>query len=820
MARVSAFALDFNRDVRPILSDKCFSCHGPDGKARKAKLRLDIKEGTLDGGAVIVAGKSSESELIRRIHATDPDERMPPPESNLSLTPVERQVLTDWVDGGAVWGEHWAFSPPRRAALPEVGGLLGSEYGGWARNGVDCFILSRLEEEQLTPSAEAEKETLIRRVTLDLTGLPPTPSEVDAFLADDSDDAYENLVDGLLASPRYGERMVWEWLDAARYAGSDGYQGDSERTMWPWRDWVVAAMNAGMPFDQFTVEQLAGDLLPGATHSQKLATAFNRNHMINGEGGRIAEENRVEYGFDQTETMATIWLGLTVGCARCHDHKFDPITQREYYELFAFFNNTPVDGSKGGGSAPPILESVTPEIQARKKELKAVIAEIAKEVRAYELIRYPRPEGQRTNESDLARKELPRRIYENLRRWPDERKATNLVSVVDYFKDRDPIYGPMITRLHRAIQVRDDYWNSAAPRVMVMDEREKPRETFVLFRGTYSKPLDKVSAALPEALPPMPPGLPANRLGLAQWLVDPSHPLTARVTVNRYWQLLFGTGLVKTVQDFGVQGEKPLYPELLDWLAVEFVESGWDSKRLFRLLLTSATYRQTSKATAELHERDPENRFLARGPRYRLPSFMIRDQALVLGGLLSGRVGGLPCNPYQPPGVWEEASFGKKRYVQDHGEKLYRRSLYTFWRRIVAPTMFFDAASRQTCSVQTTRTNTPLHALAAMNDRTYIEAARVMAERLLQRADLTTEGRIASAFRQVTARYPSAEERGILSSRVQRLVEQYTEDPRAARELLAVGESPRDVRLDPIPHAALTTVCSLMMNLDEAITKE
>jgi hypothetical protein len=809
--------VDFNRDVQPILADKCFPCHGPDKKVRQASLRFDTREGAFRikdgvGPAVILPGRSAESELVRRISAAGPDDRMPPPDSNLELSVEQIDVLKRWIDEGAHWDEHWAFRAPQRPQVPTT------RDPDWGHNALDRFILRRLEREGLSPSPEAAKETLIRRATLDLTGLPPTLEEIDAFLADDSPGAYESLVDRLLASPAFGERAVWEWLAAARYADTNGYQGDDERTMFAWRDWVLDALNSNMPFDQFTVEQLAGDLLPEATVNQQLATAFNRNHMINSEGGRIAEENRVEYVFDQTETMSTVWLGLTVGCARCHDHKFDALTQREYYQLFAFFNNTEVTGRGSGGISEPVLDLITPEQTTELTALQGTLEEAAKPVFAIELKLFPRPEGERANASPEALK-LPRRVRGNIRRWPRDRKARNLVHVVDHYKStgQNPEYYQLIADLLEKIRARDALRN-AAPRPMIMKEMGEARETTVLVRGLYNKPGERVSAGVPAALTPLSPDASRNRLGLARWLVDPAHPLTARVTVNRYWTLLLGSPLVKTVSDFGVQGEKPSHPELLDWLASEFV-AGWDLKLLYRRIVTSAAYRQSSRTTPELSERDPENRLLARGPRYRLPSSVIRDQALAAAGLLTEKVGGVPVYPYQPAGVWEEASLGKKRYLQDHGEKLYRRSLYTFWRRIVAPTMFFDAASRQTCEVDMKRTNTPLHALTTLNDITFVEASRILAERVMQ-AHPDDETRVETAFRRATARYPRAEEKDILARRLERLRGQYSGDRDGALKLLGVGEFPRDEALDPVEHAAFTGLCSLILNLDEVLSKQ
>ena len=804
--------VDFGRDILPILSDNCFHCHGPDEKSRKAKLRLDTKEGALRlQDPVILPGKANQSEFMKRITTRDADDLMPPADSKRKLTSAQIALFKRWVDEGALWGKHWAFEPPRRPELPKVKDVK------WPRGDLDRFILARLEKESLKPAPEAPRETLIRRVTLDLTGLPPTPAEVSAFLADKSTNAYERVVDRLFASPRYGERMVWEWLDAARYADSNGYQGDGTRTMWPWRDWAVNALNANMPFDRFTIEQLAGDLLPNATRDQRIATAFNRNHMINGEGGRIAEENRIEYLFDQAETLSTVWLGLTLGCARCHDHKFDPFSQRDYYSLLAFFNNTPVNGGGGNGQTAPVIDFSTPEqvekLAGHREEVRGIGAKIDE----LEKTLFPREEKKLPADSPAA-KEFSGNVLAELKRAAAQRGLPGLREMVNVTKAKQPDYSKMLDELRSAIERRDGF-DKSIPRVMVMEEMPKPRETFVLVRGNYEKPEGKVPIAVPPDLAPTPPGAPTNRLGLARWLVSPEHPLTARVTVNRAWQLFFGNGLVKTTEDFGVQGEKPTHPELLDWLATEFIRTGWDVKALQRLIVTSATYRQSSKASTALIERDPENRLLARGARFRLPSWMLRDQALAASGLLVEKVGGPPVKPYQPEGIWEEATFGQIRYTQDHGEALYRRSLYTFWRRIAGPTMFFDVANRQVCAVKSPRTNTPLHALATLNETTHVEAARAMAQRLLAGAE-KDEARIESAFRLAAARPPTKAEQRVLAARLAKLRAAFAADPAASAKLLKVGESPRNEKLPAPEHAAWAALCNLILNLDEVITKE
>jgi len=803
--------VDFAREVLPILSDNCYACHGPDAKARKGDLRLDTKDDAHASGT-IKPGKSAESELYRRITSADPDEVMPPAKATKQLTAAQKAVLKRWIDEGAPWGRHWAFDQPTRPPVPET---RNSKLE--TRNPIDAFVLARLRKEKLNPAPVATKEQLVRRVTLDLTGLPPTPAEVDAFVADQAPDAYEKVVDRLLASPRYGERMAWDWLDAARYADSNGYQGDNERTMWPWRDWVIRSFNDNMPYDRFTVEQLAGDLLPNASREQVLATGFNRNHMINGEGGRIPEENRIEYVFDQTETVGTLWLGLTLTCSRCHDHKFDPISRRDYYRLFAYFNQTPVNGGGGNGQTPPVIDFSTPEQETRLKVAQKSLDETVGKIAPVE--KKLRDDAATTTKDGKYESKLPAVIESALRKGPNGRTDANHDELAKHFEKTEPAYVGQLKEFRKRKAERDAA-AGAIPKVMVMGDMPKARDTFILTRGTYDKREDKVQPGVPESLPGLPKDAPANRLALANWVVAKDNPLTARVTVNRFWQTFFGTGLVKTSDDFGVQGERPSHPELLDWLAVEFRDGGWDVKKLVRLIVTSQTYRQSSKVTPELRERDPENRLLARGPRHRLPSWMLRDQALFAAGLMTPTVGGTPVRTYQPPGIWEEATFGFKRYQQDTGAALYRRSLYVFWRRIVGPTMFFDTASRQTCTVKTTTTNTPLHALTALNDTTFVEAARVLAQRAMTEGGAEDAGRLRVAFRHAVGRVPTEAEVDILRGALDRQRRLYAGDRAAAERLLKVGESRRDERLDVVQHAALTAVCTLILNLDETLTKQ
>lgn len=1003
--------VDFNSQIRPILSDRCFHCHGPDDQNRAAGIRLDQREAALsesDSGITpIVAGNPKESELFHRISTDDESMRMPPPDANKpALTPEEVALVKRWIEEGADWQMHWSFVPPVRPELPSV------KQEAWVRNPIDQFVLARIEEQGLDPSEEADKRTLIRRVTLDLTGLPPTPEEVDQFIVDDSADAYEKLVDRLLASPRYGERMAWPWLDAARYADTNGYQGDPERTMWPWRDWVVNALNDNMPFDQFTIEQLAGDLLPGATHSQIIASAFNRNHMHNGEGGRIPEETRVENVFDRTETTATVWMGLTFTCCRCHTHKFDPITHTEYYALYDFFNQTSENGTIQGGAVKPFVPYVSPEnrrklddISQQLDHLKSKLnqsdsaadaAQVAWEekmrresswafpevlemttagssklaaledgsIRAtggrpnqdvytitartdrpiFQAVRlealqddvssptgstgradngnavlsefevFIRPEATPTaefqqlkiarataehaqgglgveqafdgingggggwamegfNRKDsntaifyldqpvsydggveirfvircesrhlahtLARVRLsvgsgdtedvlPSEAQTALAKAADARSPQEQATLRELFRSKyyqsadkqAPVYGDLVKKIEALEGQRKKIRDSINRiKVMVMDTADQPRETRILEKGLYNKTLgDPIEADVPSVLPSLPEDARRDRLALARWLVSPENPLTARVTVNRYWQTFFGQGIVQTPEDFGSQGKPPTHPKLLDWLAVEFVESGWDVKALHRLMVTSQTYRQSSRATPQLREADPANNLLARQNRYRLPSWMLRDQALFAADLASLKMGGPSVKPYQPEGIWAEATFGKKKYERDNGQALYRRSLYVYWRRIVGPTMFFDVANRQTCSVKTAITNTPLHALTTLNDITYVEAARGLATRVIHASE-NPEQQLREAFLILTSREINDHEREILLSRYTQLKQAFAADEKSAVDLLSIGEAPRDEAIDVAQLAAMTAICNTLMNLDEVLSR-
>ncbi|MDP6678237.1 MAG: PSD1 and planctomycete cytochrome C domain-containing protein [Verrucomicrobiota bacterium] len=745
----------YNRDVRPILSENCFECHGPDAAKRKADLRLDA--GAL-GQAVVVPGQPEASELFQRITHADPEERMPPVDSSRALTSSDIETLRAWISQGAKWESHWAFNPPRQPTTPPA------KNSAWPRGAIDRFILAKLERAGLKPSPAADRETLLRRVAFDLTGLPPTPAEIDAFLADTSPRAYEAVVDRLLASPRYGERMAIDWLDAARYADSHGYSLDRRRVMWPWRDWVIAAFNDNMPFHQFATEQLAGDLLPGATLAQKVATGFNRNHSIQSEGGVINEEYRVETVVDRVETTAAVFLGLTFGCARCHDHKYDPISQREFYEFYALFNNVPETAHVGNSDK-----------QADKP-----------------FVKVPSP----------------------AQRGQMDRQRSEIAAL-----EKKPEAEPQLKAARKAL----DALGQEVPTAMVMGEKTPPRKTFVLNRGQYDQPGEvEVRAGLPAALGQWPAGAPRNRLGLARWLVSAENPLTARVTVNRLWQMHFGTGIVKSSEDFGAQGEWPSHPALLDWLATEFVRGGWNRKAMHKLIVMSATYRQSSRVTPALLEADPANRLLARGARFRLPAEMIRDHALSAGGLLVGWLGGESVRPYQPPGLWDDVVYENvPRFVQDHGEKLYRRSLYTYWKRSVPPPNMqaFDAPSREVCVLTRAKTNTPLAALVLMNDPTFVEASRKLAGRVLRDGGATAESRLTLLHRLVCGRHPTEHELGLLSGALAELQTSFHAEPAAAKRLLEVGETPRDESLDAAELAAYASLANAVLGTDEAITR-
>jgi hypothetical protein len=804
----------FSRDILPILSDNCFHCHGPDPKeGRKGDLRLDVEteaKKVRDGHAAIAAGKAEESEVILRLLSSDRDEKMPPPKTGRALKEEQVALLKRWIDEGAQWGKHWSFEPLKRPPLNAGSG-----------HPVDAIVDARLKNEGVSPSGPAPQHTLIRRLSLDLTGLPPTLAQLEMFLSDTAPGAWERAVDRTLASPAFGERMAWDWLDAARYADSNGYQGDADRTMWPWRDWVVNAFNQNLPFNEFTVWQLAGDLLPAPTHEQILATGFNRNHMINGEGGRIAEENRVDYVMDMSETMGSVWLGLTLNCCRCHDHKFDPLTQREYYQFTAFFNQTPVTGGGGNAQTPPVLDCPLPGQSDKIEKAEADWKRTLDLLRTKEGELFPRAANKQLVES-TATADLSKPVRDALSLVPASRKSEQWELLIKEFGGKQDEYGTLLKAASNAKKALDEIRN-AVPRVMVMKDEDKPRQTFLLNRGLYNQPGPEVQAAVPGVLPAMEVGdgrERATRLDLARWLVSEKNPLTARVAVNRFWQMLFGIGLIKTPEDFGVQAEYPVYPEILDWLASEFVESGWDVKGLLRTVVTSEAYKRSSVTSKpELRERDPDNRLLSRGPRFRMPSWMIRDQALFVSGLMNVSIGGPPVFPYQPAGVWEEATFGKRQYHQSGGSDLHRRSLYTFWRRIVGPTVFFDVARRQVCEVKPLRTNTPMHALTTLNDITYVEAAAAMARVALKSSSVDVD-RLRTVAKRVLCRDLSPPELAVWMRTIERSRKAFEQDVHAAERLLGQLSAVKDGELQPAIHAAWTMLCLNMLNLDETLTKE
>lgn len=1009
---VAGDKVDFSRDISPILSDNCYACHGPDAAHRKAGLRFDLKESALaqlkSENYAIVPGDLDKSELIARIITKNEDDLMPPSDSGKQLTEAQIDLLKRWILQGAEWKSHWSFIKPERPPLPEVMDAR------WPRNPIDHFILARLEKANLGTSPQADKVTLIRRVTFDLTGLPPTPAEVDAFLADHRSDAYERVVDRLLQSPRYGEHLARYWLDAARYGDTHGLHLDNERSIWPYRDWVVGAFNRNLPFDQFTIEQLAGDLLPNPTRDQKVASGFNRCNVSTSEGGAIDDEFYVRYAVDRTETVSTIWMGLTVGCASCHDHKFDPISQKEFYEMYAIFNNFDEKAMDGNALLPaPTLKLPTPEQSAELVELSDAIAAVQQQIKTETAkIEYQEPEREarpapespcdlvwldddfppgaeiksdgeplrvvegeqaysgtralaRTAEglaqdyftqaaqplivgkgdklfahvridpanppkaimlqyhttgwlhranwgdedaiiygekgtsqklllgdlpkvgewvrleipaqrlgikpgakitgmaftqfggtvhwdkaglvtmtpqedftgfSQLAweqqeksreKSELPKEVLEAVKldagkRSPEQTKRLRDHYLAHVYAPARETFDPLLKEIAALRKKREDL-DKSIPATMISKEMDKPRGAYILKRGEYDKRGDRVEPGVPAVLPSLPPSETTNRLDFARWLVSPDHPLTARVTVNRFWQQLFGTGLVKTSGDFGLQGEWPSHPELLDWLATEFMSNGWDVKQLLRLMLTSAAYRQSSAVTARHLELDPENRLLARGPRFRLDAEMIRDNALYVSGLLVEKMGGRGVRPYQPPGIWEAVGYttsNTAKFEQDHGEALYRRSLYTFWKRTAPPPYLttFDAPSREKFCVRRERANTPLQALVTMNDPAYVEAARHLSARML-RYDRNADERLEYGFRLVTARRPSAGEKAVLKSALSNFVNKYEQDREAAKKLVSVGDSPVNEQFASSELAAYTMLASLLLNLDETLNK-
>ena len=1010
--------IEFNRDIRPILSNNCYLCHGPDKNQLQAGLRLDksdLAKSKLESGhTAIIPNDTAASSLYARIISTDPQAKMPPLDSGKSLSTAEIEILKRWIDQGAEYQGHWSFIPAVRRDPPPT------KFANHVRNEIDRFILSRLEAEGLEPSNEADKFSLIRRATIDLTGLPPTPAEVDAFLADGSSEAYEHVIDRLLMSPRYGEHQGRIWLDAARYGDTHGLHLDNERSMWPYREYVINALNQNMPFDRFTIEQLAGDLIPNATIDQKVASGFNRCNVTTSEGGSIDDEVLVRYAVDRTEALSTVFLGLTLQCAVCHSHKFDPVSQKEFYSLYSYFYSM-ADAAMDGNALlpPPILKLPSEEQTKKHRELDAQLAAVQQAIAtelsntvyvdpwegstppadALSVLRQEviwidddlpagaQPQGDtpwkfvtkgegpvfsgeksstrtapglsqhfftganpglkigegdvlfayvfldpanppksimlqfndgswehRSNWGDddaigfgakntpgkrlagplpktgewvrlevkaadvglavgatlngwaftqsggtchwdragvvtyatpvptefssqiaweqserpIPKTTLPGPIQEALKLESAKRTPDQLKQLRDYFiqnvnSGTRATFAALQSKIAEVNKQKGDV-EATIPATMVSQDLPQPRETFVLVRGAYDKKAEKVDRGVPAVLPPLPEGVPNNRFGLAKWLVAPDHPLTSRVIVNRYWQQFFGTGIVKTAEDFGAQGTWPTHPELLDWLATEFIQTGWDVKLMHKLIVMSGTYRQTSKVSSSLLGRDPENLLLARGPRFRYDAEVIRDSILFSSGLLVERAGGKSVKPYQPEGIWEAVAFvgsNTRDFKPDAGESLYRRSLYTFWKRTAPPPSMstFDAPSRENCTVRRPRTNTPLQALALMNDKQYIDAARKLAERMLKEGGSTPEQRLAYGFRWMTARPPSTRELQVLKKTLDNETAVFLADKPAAEKLLAYGDSPRDMTLETAEYAAWTMIANLLINLDETITK-
>ncbi len=1031
----AADALTFNRDIRPILAENCFSCHGPDSASRKAELRLDKREVAVKSGA-IAPGKPDESEMIRRILSTEASEVMPPASIHKQLTAAQKETLRKWIASGAEYQPLWSFIAPVRPALPEV------KDKAWVRNPIDRFVLAALERRGMQPAPEADRRTLARRLSLDTTGLPPTPEMVEAFVNDRAENAGDTLVDQLMQSPHWGEHRARYWLDAARYADTNGIHFDNFREIWTYRDWVIDAFNKNLPFDRFTIEQLAGDLLPAPSMDQQIATGFNRCHATTNEGGVIAEEYLVLYTRDRTETTSRVWLGLTANCAVCHDHKFDPLPQKEFYQLTAFFNNTTQAAMDGNvkDTPPVVFVASSPEDRKRWTDLESEIASVKKQIddrkqaaqvdfekwlvgparaalsakvpgeglklhaalnegkgRSLQITLDSKPRtvalaadaawsaGELSAKAFISQNKTPIEIAEAgdvdgqqpfsygawvklpgkvgsgsvmarmddghdfrgwdmwlendrpgahlINRWPDNaikivskttlkpkvwhhlmvtydgsRRAAGAKiyidgksqpvdvasdSLKDTMRTRVPlkiaqrnstsrldgvalqdlrIYGRNLseteveglassTRLASILQKPAakrkkaetdqlfDFWlrrEDAVYRELVardadrekeqatlrmrgtvahvMRERPEPPKAYVLFRGDYDKRRDEVKPETPSFLPPMPADLPRNRLGFAQWLLRPEQPLTARVTVNRFWQEIFGIGLVKTTEDFGVNGEVPPNQELLDWLAVDFRESGWDVKRLFRMMVTSAAYRQSVATTPDKLERDPQNRFLSRGPRFRMDGEMVRDYALAASGLLTAKIGGPSVKPYQPEGVWEAVAMPESNthfYKMDRGDALYRRSMYTLWKRAAPPASMdiFNAPTREACTVRRERTNTPLQALVTLNDPQFVEAARKLAEATLKQGGDKTDSRIDFTARRLLARPLQPKELQIVQGSLDSLVKHYKASPADAKELLTVGQSKADPALDQPTLAAWTMLTNELMNLDEVLNK-
>ncbi len=819
-ARSPQAPVDFNRDVRPILAGKCFSCHGPDDKARKAGLRLDLPEAAAArhrrGGRAVVPGKPAESEMLRRVGADD-DEVMPPPRVGKRLTSDEIATLRRWIEQGAPYAQHWAYARPVRPQPPAV------RDRSWPRNPIDCFLLARLEKEGLKPAPEADRHVLARRLALDLTGLPPTPARVDAFVQDKGPNAYEDYVDHLLASPAYGERWAHVWLDLARYADSQGYANDPDRTIWRWRDWVIGALNDNMPYDRFTVEQLAGDLLPNPTQGQLIATGFHRNTLTNTEGGTSPEEFRSAAVVDRVNTTLQVWMGVTIACAQCHNHKYDPFSQKEFYQLYAIFNNC--QDANGGDDAPTLSvpnagqEQAFADASARLAEVRKKLDEETRMVDA----------AQAAWEKTVDPKSLSKEIAAIVALPPEKREKAQRAKLTAYHRSQSPAWKALDAEA-RELPEKLKRLGTTTP---ILREGTA-RETFVHIRGNFLDKGDKVSAGLPAVFstpvadPPAQrdpqrsgsPKTTLNRLALARWLVSPDNPLTARVAVNRLWEELFGIGIVETSENFGTQGEPPYHPELLDWLATEYVRIGWDTKQMLKLLVTSAAYRQSSQVSEDLAKRDPNNRLLARGPRVRLPAETIRDQALFVSGLLSPKMYGPPVQPPRPAFGLTAAFGGATDWSTSAGEDRYRRGLYIRWRRNAPyPSMTtFDAPERTVCNVRRLRTNTPLQALVTLNDPVFVEAAQALGRRMAAQKGSTAE-RAEHGFRLCLARPPRPDETKRLVDLFEKTRQQFDTNPAGAQALATrpLGPAPKDANV--VDLAAWTVVANVLLNLDETLAK-
>ena len=816
---------NFVKDIQPILQSRCLRCHG-ENKKRRGGLSLKSAKAAgapADSGKLaIVPGHSSKSELIQRILSENEDVRMPP--SGPRLTKEQVAALKGWIDAGADWPvsedeEHWAYVKPTRGKLPDV------KDSEWIRNPIDRFVLAKLEQKQLTPSKAATRAKLIRRVYLDLIGFPPTPEQVNAFLQDDRPDAYERVVDGLLASPHYGERWARHWLDLARYADSNGFQRDGFRTVWPYRDWVIKAFNNDMPFDQFTIEQIAGDLLPKATLSQKIATGFNRCTTVNVEAGVDREEDRVNAIFDRVSTTSTVWLGTTMVCAQCHNHKYDPFTQKDYYQLFAYFNNTGEETKEGSGAnrefiGPKVTLPLSPEQEKLRQEVQSQRTEANKQLKKrVKDLSTKQAEWEKTIQATKAKwKKVPANIRKIVTTVAKKRNKKQKQQLADYFTNQTP----EVKQLRASVKKLDQQLKKLEPATsLVMSEKAKPRKTHIFKRGEFLSKLQQVQPDTPAALHSLSQSAPPNRLGLARWLVDSENPLTARVTVNRFWSEFFGHGLVATLEDFGSQAEPPTHPQLLDWLAVEFMENGWSVKHIHRLIVTSATYRQASTVTEDLLQADPKNKLYARGPRIRLSAEAIRDNALAVSGLLSRKLGGPPVYPPQPNGLWNVTGRVDNKYYTSKGEDRYRRGLYTIWRRSSPYPSFvaFDAPDRSSCVVKRPRTNTPLQALTLMNDPVYIEAAVAFADRILQekpKADV--QERIRYGFQTCLIRQPSNREIHVLERVYRQALARYQKAPKDAQKVVSYCSNIESKNHAEV--AAWFQVTTVLLNLDETITKD